>query len=139
MDHAAWFESLAAIVGPDYLLTDDESRTFYSTDVYRQADELAAVIVQPGSVDELQAVVKVCAAHKTPMVVRGGGASYTDGYLPTKPGTVLFDVSRLTGINITRMNIKYYRTIIQQYSRGLMLRLRATPYWFNQDCILRTW
>ena len=105
MDPAAPSDSLplgafALVVGSDNLLTDDDSRTFYSTDVFRQADELAAIIARPGTVDELQALVKVCAAHKTPMVVRGGGASYTDGYLPTQPGTVLFDMSRLTGIDI---------------------------------------
>jgi len=100
MTQSALLEALAAIVGAEYLLTDDESRTFYSTDVYRQADVLAAAVVQPGSVDELQALVRACASHAAPMVVRGGGASYTDGYLPTRPNTVLFDMARLTGIEI---------------------------------------
>ncbi len=45
---AALLENLAAIVGAEFLLTDDESRTFYSTDVYRQADELAVAVAQPG-------------------------------------------------------------------------------------------
>lgn len=93
-------EALAAITGPDHLLTDDESRTFYSTDVFRQADELAVAVVRPGSVDELQAVVKSCARRRSPMVVRGGGASYTDGYLPVRPGTVSIDMSRLTHIEV---------------------------------------
>ena len=34
------------------------------------------------------------------VAVRGGGASYTDGYLPTRSGTVLIDSSRLTGIEV---------------------------------------
>ena len=93
---AALLENLAAIVGAEFLLTDDESRTFYSTDVYRQADELAVAVAQPGTVDELQALVRVCVEHQAPMVVRGGGASYTDGFLPIRPNTVLFDTSRLT-------------------------------------------
>ena len=105
MDHSALRESLAAVVGPDYVLTDDDSRTFFSTDVFRQADELAAVVVQPGTVEDLQALVRVCAQQKAPMVVRGGGASYTDGYLPTKPGTVLFEMSRLKGIEINAQNM----------------------------------
>lgn len=92
--------ALASVVGAEHLLTDSDNLTFYSTDVFRQADELAAVVVRPGSIDELQAAVKVCAAHGAPMVVRGGGASYTDAFLPTRPGTVLFDMVRLKGIDV---------------------------------------
>ena len=32
------------------------------------------------------------------MVPRGGGASYTDGYLPTTPRSILIDTSRLNRI-----------------------------------------
>lgn len=91
---------LAAIVGPDHLLTDDDSRTFYSTDVFRQADVLCAAVVRPGSVAELQEVLRLCARHHAPSVVRGGGASYTDAYLPTRPGTITLDMSRLKGIDV---------------------------------------
>ncbi len=97
---AALLEALARIAGPAHLLTDRESLTFFSTDVYRQADVLAEAVIQPGSVTELQDVVRACAGHGAPMVVRGGGASYTDGYLPTRPGTVCIDASRLTGITV---------------------------------------
>ena len=90
MEQSALLEALAAVVGNEHVLTDDESRTFYSTDVYRQADELALAVVQPGTIDELQSLVRICARHQTPMVVRGGGASYTDGYLPTRSGTVMY-------------------------------------------------
>jgi hypothetical protein len=51
-------ESLAQIVGTEHLLTDDESRIFFSTDVYRQADELAVAIAQPGTVEELHEAVR---------------------------------------------------------------------------------
>ena len=98
-------QRIADIVGERHLLTDTESRTFYSTDVFRQADVLAGMVVQPGTVDELQAVVRACAQSRAPMVVRGGGASYTDGYLPTKPGTVLFDMGRLTGIDVNEQDM----------------------------------
>ena len=79
---------LAGIVGNDHLRTDDESRTFYSTDVFREAEVLAAAVVSPGSVSELQEIMRLCARHKTPSVVRGGGASYTNAYLPVRPGTL---------------------------------------------------
>ncbi len=92
--------ALAAIVGDEYLLTDEDERRFYSTDVFREADELAAVVLRPGSIDELHACVRACSAAQAPMVVRGGGASYTDSFLPARPGTVMFDSSRLKRIDI---------------------------------------
>ncbi|MCE7902069.1 MAG: FAD-binding oxidoreductase [Gammaproteobacteria bacterium PRO9] len=102
---AALLDALVAIVGRGHVLTDDASRTFYGTDVFRQADVLPVAVVQPGTVDELQAIVRACARHKAPSVVRGGGASYTDGYLPTRPGTVTIDASRLKRININETDL----------------------------------
>jgi FAD/FMN-containing dehydrogenase len=92
--------NLATVVGQSKLLTDIDSRTFYSTDVYRQADVLAAAVVRPGTIAELHEVVRLCIHHKAPLVVRGGGASYTDGYLPTRPNTVCIDTGRLTAIDV---------------------------------------
>lgn len=92
-------DALESIVGSDYLLTSDDDRAFYSTDVYRQIN-LPVGVVQPGCVEEMQAVVQACYAHAAAVVVRGGGASYTDGYVQTKEGGVTIDVSRLKTINI---------------------------------------
>ncbi len=94
------FEQLETLLGSEYVLADETSRMFYSTDVYRQASVLAAAVVQPGDVYQLQEVVKLCVANKTPMVVRGGGASYTDGYLPVQEGTISIDTSRMKAIEI---------------------------------------
>jgi glycolate oxidase len=93
-------QQLGNIVGAENLLQDEENRTFYSTDVYRQADVLAIAVVRPGSVEELQAIVRHCASVDFPLVVRGGGASYTDGYLAVKENTVCIDTSRLNRITI---------------------------------------
>ena len=129
---AALLDSLAAIVGTEYLLTDDESLTFYSTDVYRQADELAVAVAQPGTVDELQELVRLCAHHKTPMVARGGGASYTDGFLPVRPNTVLFDTSRLNRIEVHAddmyVTVEPGVTWAELYERLSEDNLR-TPFW----------
>jgi FAD/FMN-containing dehydrogenase len=93
-------QNLATAIGQQNLLTDPDSRVFYSTDVYRQADELAVAVARPGTVDELQEAVRLCMHHRAPLVVRGGGASYTDGFLATRPGTVCIDTSRLTRVEI---------------------------------------
>jgi D-lactate dehydrogenase (cytochrome) len=127
-----FFSTVAQIVGTEHLLTDDESRIFFSTDVYRQADELAVAIAQPGTVEELHEAVRLCVQQRVPMVVRGGGASYTDGFLPTRPNTVLFDMSRLNRIEVNAADM-YVRceagvTWAQLYERLAAENLR-TPFW----------
>ena len=129
---AGLLESLAAVVGTDYLLTDLESRTFYSTDVYRQADELAVAVARPGSVAQLHDLAQICIGQNAPMVVRGGGASYTDGFLPARKNTVLFDMSRLTAIDVNRDDM--YVTVEPGVTwQALYERLSAeglrTPMW----------
>lgn len=92
--------ALEAVVGAGHVLTGDADRQFYSTDVFRQARELCVAVARPGTVDELQAVVRACAARRAPIVVRGGGASYTDGFLAVRPGTVCIDASRLKRVDV---------------------------------------
>ncbi len=42
-------QTLVDIVGAEHVLTDEEDREFYSQDIYRTADDIAAVVVRPGS------------------------------------------------------------------------------------------
>ncbi|MCC5794512.1 MAG: FAD-binding oxidoreductase [Chromatiales bacterium] len=88
---------LVGIVGDGHVLTDAAEREFYAMDVYRHREQPLAV-VQPGSIDELQQVVKLATAQGVALVTRGGGASYTDGYLPTRTQSLLIDTSRLNRI-----------------------------------------
>ncbi len=131
-DFGTVINALAGVVGNEHVLTDAEELLFYSTDVFRQADELAAVVVRPGTVDELHAAAKLCIANGAPMVVRGGGASYTDGYLPTRPGTVLFDMVRLKGIDVNEQDM--YVTVEpgvtwSELYEDLSARGLRTPMW----------
>ncbi len=125
-------EGLAAVTGAGHVLTDETSLRFYSTDVYRGADVLPVAVVRPGSIDELQEAVRVCSRARAAMVVRGGGASYTDGYRPVRAPTVTFDMSRLTAIEINAQDL--YVTVepgvtwAQLYD-ALKPRGLRTPMW----------
>lgn len=123
---------LATVVGSDYLLTDDESRLFYSTDVFRRADVLAAAVVQPGTVDELCEVVRLCSQAGCPMVARGGGASYTDGYLAVRDPTVCIDTGRLKRIDVNAEDM-YVTAEAGVTWEALYRELRTqglrTPFW----------
>ncbi len=99
----AALENLALLLGDENVLTSDGDRLFYAHDVLR-AGEIPAAVVRPGSVDELQAVVRACYESNTPVITRGGGASYTDAYQHNQPGGITIDTSRLTGIEINDVN-----------------------------------
>lgn len=88
---------LAAIVGEAHVLTSEADRDFYAMDVYNQR-EIPLAVVQPGSVEDLQKVVRTATGQGVAIVPRGGGASYTDGYLPTTAKSILLDLGRLNRI-----------------------------------------
>ena len=62
---------LTAVIGEKYVLTDQKSVEFYSMDVYRSL-EVPIAVVQPGSVEELQEVIRVATGLGIAIVTRGG-------------------------------------------------------------------
>ncbi|KQP46255.1 FAD-binding oxidoreductase [Pseudorhodoferax sp. Leaf274] len=90
---------LRAAVGADGVVTDAAQLAVLAHDVYRQGGRPQAA-VRPRSVAALQQAVRACAAAGVAMVPRGGGASYTDGYLLQAGGHVLFDLGGLDSIEV---------------------------------------
>ncbi|HWU02763.1 MAG TPA: FAD-binding oxidoreductase, partial [Novosphingobium sp.] len=70
---------------------------FYAMDVYRPGVRPRGVL-RPGSVAELQAIVRAAAAANLAMFTRGGGVSYTDAYTPTREDSIVIDTSALSRI-----------------------------------------
>jgi FAD/FMN-containing dehydrogenase len=75
----------------------EKDREFFSSDVY-SSGATAALVIAPGSVEALQTAVKLCAGQGYAVIARGGGLSYTSGYLPLSSRSVIIDLSRLTRI-----------------------------------------
>ena len=92
-------QSLTQRIGADHVLTDDSERNFYAHDVFR-GGELPAAVVRPGTVEELQDIIRLAHESATPVITRGGGASYTDAYRHIAPNGITIDTSRLTRIEI---------------------------------------
>ena len=88
---------LTCIVGTVHVLTSDVDREFYAMDVYNQL-KLPLAVIQPGTVGELQQVVRTATSQGVAVVPRGGGASYTDGYLPERADSVMVDTRHLNRI-----------------------------------------
>ncbi|XVV03662.1 FAD-binding oxidoreductase [Actinosynnema sp. CA-248983] len=66
---------LRAAVGPDAVLTDPDVTAAYRRDMMPLAPHgQPLAVVLPTSADQVQEVVRACAAHRTPIVPRGAGS-----------------------------------------------------------------
>jgi glycolate oxidase len=88
---------LERVLGKSYVITDRAELEFHSQDVYR-AGELPAAIIRPGSTEELSRALKAIAPAGLPIVPRGGGMSYTDGYLPRRANSIMVDMLRMNRV-----------------------------------------
>ncbi|MDO6475151.1 FAD-binding oxidoreductase [Alteromonas sp. 1_MG-2023] len=93
----AVIDAVTNITGPQYLLTDPASCALYAQDVYTKAIPAGAV-VQPGNLDELSQVIKTLVDNDIVVIPRGGGMSYTSGYVPVSEGAVIIDISRMNKV-----------------------------------------
>ncbi|MBC7624096.1 MAG: FAD-binding oxidoreductase [Aeromicrobium sp.] len=128
----AWFTSLQVTLGAGAVTDDATELAFFAQDVFSTGAPLSAVIT-PASVDELRKAVKILAAADVAIVPRGGGLSYTDGFLATKPHSALIDMSRVN--RLVELNVgDRYVTVETGMCWGTLNELLEphglrTPYW----------
>ena len=89
---------LERIVGAACVLAGEEDRRFYSQDIAGPCAHRAACVVQPRTVAELAAVVAAATSAGHAVVPRGGGSSYTGGYVPPSADCVLIDTRGLAQV-----------------------------------------
>jgi len=94
---------LAALLGAEHVLTGDEDRRFYGQDVHHAGLPPTAVI-RPGSVEQLTACVNIARAAGLALLPRGGGMSYTQGFLGDGRPALTVDLSRLD--RVTEINVE---------------------------------
>lgn len=91
-------EELRGMLGQEALLTDEASRRYFSTDLSFQPQAVAAAVIRPATVEALAQAAAYCHAQDIALVPRGGGMSYTRGYVPTREHSVLVDMRGLNRI-----------------------------------------
>ena len=84
----AALDALAAL-GGRLLVTDREALASWETDWRGRWTGRAAGLVQPGSVAEVQAVVRIAAEHRVALVPQGGNSSMVGGATPDGSGAAL--------------------------------------------------
>ncbi|MBL8513343.1 MAG: FAD-binding oxidoreductase [Betaproteobacteria bacterium] len=128
---SAMLDALRAAIPTDALIVAAEELEFFSLDVYG-AGATPLAIVRPESVEILQAAVRIAHTHGVPMVPRGGGLSYTDGYLTKEPALV-FDLSALN--RIIQINTQDRYVVVEAgvtwaaLDKALEAHGLRTPYW----------
>ena len=78
---SATIARLQQILGRENVLLDSPSREFFSQDLSFRAHEVAAMVIQPTNLEALADAVGVATRAGFAVVPRGGGMSYTSGYI----------------------------------------------------------
>jgi len=81
--------ALREAVGSEHVLTEREDLALHGRDETEDIQAWPEVAVRPASTAEVQAVVRVAAAHRVPVVARGGGTGLSGGAIPVRGGVVL--------------------------------------------------
>jgi len=95
--HKGLLDQLVQILGADNVKTDVESRAFFAEDTFRSF-ETPIGSISPTSTDEMSRAVEVCHIARVALVPRGGGMSYTDGYLHTRQDSITVDTQKMNRI-----------------------------------------
>lgn len=99
-DTEAFFARVENIVGAECLLTDMQTRRLYSTDFSEIEMQTAIAVIRPKSTQEISAIVKAAAETGVALTARGGGMSYTLGYVPRDENTAVLDMTSMNAIRI---------------------------------------
>ncbi|WP_137392371.1 FAD-binding oxidoreductase [Rhodoligotrophos defluvii] len=91
-------DRLTQDLGPDTVLADDATRTYYANDIFWQPGILPLALVLPKTAEEAAHAVATATRAGIAVVPRGGGMSYTKGYLPALPDSIVIDARRLDRI-----------------------------------------
>ena len=100
-DDAAIITALVELLGADAVTQAMEKRTFFSTDISRSG-ETALAVIAPATADLVAKAVALCTGAGIAVIPRGGGFSYTGGYLPVSQRSIIIDMRRLDTIAINR-------------------------------------
>ncbi len=129
----ALIDSLTKVLGSDRVLTGEADRLFYSQDVHARAAEPATAVIRPGDVESLARAVGAATGLGAAIFPRGGGMSYTEAYLPTRPLSVVVDTSdlnRITALDTTDMYVTVEPGVTwAALDEALKAHGLRTPFW----------
>ncbi|MFI2566807.1 FAD-binding oxidoreductase [Paenarthrobacter sp. NPDC018779] len=94
----AFLAELKAVLRPDQVVEDEDTRTIYSADQGPLPERhLPLAVVWAESVEDVQNIVRACAAHQVPIVPRGAGTGVSGGAHATR-GCIVLGLERMNRI-----------------------------------------
>lgn len=123
---------LGEIVGQDHVSSDEFSCSLFAQDVFTKSIAAMAVVA-PANKQELADAVGLATRAGCAVIPRGGGMSYTSGYVPTVTDSIIFDLSRMN--NIVEINTQDMYVTVEvgvtwkQLHQALEPTGYRTPYW----------
>ena len=97
MKHSELMAALRGALGAEQVLDDDTTRRYFSHDLFWSGKPPACVVV-PRNVQDVATAVRLATAAGHPVVPRGGGMSYTGGYVADDESAVLFDTRKMNRV-----------------------------------------
>jgi FAD/FMN-containing dehydrogenase len=119
--------------GSSRVLSDKSSCEYYANDVFWQPGVVPLAIVLPENRAQAVAAVKAAAAHGVAIVPRGGGMSYSKGYLPERSDSVVVDTRKLN--RVLEVNVADRYVTVEagctwaQLHEALLPTGMSTAYW----------
>ncbi|MFQ5895663.1 MAG: FAD-linked oxidase C-terminal domain-containing protein [Nitrospinota bacterium] len=89
MDRSQLIQEVIALVGEENAFTEPAALMAYECDALSIYKSKPAVVVLPGSAEEVVALVKLCARARAPLVARGAGTGLSGGALPVEGGVLI--------------------------------------------------
>jgi D-lactate dehydrogenase (cytochrome) len=86
--------SLTQVLGNDNVSSDIAARELFSQDIWAKG-KTADFVISPENTEQLAQAIKIAARGKVKLNPRGGGMSYTKGYIPTTDKTGIVDFTRM--------------------------------------------
>ncbi len=100
--------ALADAIGPDQVTVEVDDLVMLSADLFTwDGFETPEVVVTPAAAVDVASILNIARSHKRPVYVRGGGMSYTNGYGPTQPGSILVDLRSLNRVREVDVTNRY--------------------------------
>ena len=127
-----FLHELESICGSGGIVRERLELLTYECDALPYVREEPAVVVLPGSADQVQQVVRLCAREGVPFVARGHGTGLSGGAVPV-PGGVVIGLSRLN--RVLDVDIPNRRVTVEPGVTNLEITRQVAPhgYYYAPD------
>ena len=124
-DKQALLTALRSILPAEAVLCETEDLRPYECDGLSAYRELPMIVCLPHTIEQVQAILRVCYKMQVPVVARGAGTGLSGGALPLKNGVLL---SLAKFMRILEIDAANRIARVQPGVRNLAISQAAAPY-----------